>query len=90
MILATYPSSSSNKIYNVIQGGDGVIYCDCPGWKFSRNCKHLKMYNNSLSASATTIPTPVKRVSIAKSQGQIPNKLDEVTANVIRILKGEK
>lgn len=51
-VLARYPSKSNpTKGYNVIHGGDGNIYCQCPAWKFQRGkgpygrrCKHLDDY----------------------------------------------
>jgi hypothetical protein len=44
-VLATYPSGSNPaKEYNIIQGKDGVTYCDCMGWKMNKHCKHLKDY----------------------------------------------
>ena len=47
-ILATNTSSSNpGKQYEIIEGDDGVVYCTCPGWKFKRDCKHLRAYNNT-------------------------------------------
>lgn len=49
VVLATYPSSSSDQIYEVRRGGDGVLYCHpCRGWQMSKgvpkNCKHTRDY----------------------------------------------
>ncbi len=48
IVLATYESSSSDKIYEVRRGGDSVLYCTCRGWVASREipraCKHCKDY----------------------------------------------
>ena len=87
-VLGTYASSSSNKVYQVIRGHDGVIYCTCPGWKFSRNCKHLQAYNSPSSAMPFLIKA-VKKGSMENGEPQV-QLLDEVTANVIAILKGVK
>jgi len=63
-ILAEYPSSSSSKIYHITEGKDGVVYCDCPGWKFNgRTCKHLKDYNDGALDAEKIISAPTKAKS---------------------------
>ena len=39
-----YSSSNPSRTYDIIEGDDGVVYCTCPGWKFKRDCKHLRAY----------------------------------------------
>jgi len=54
-ILATNQSSSNpDVIYKIIEGNDGTIYCECPGWKFKRDCKHLKQYHAKSASYAYT------------------------------------
>lgn len=64
-VLATNPSSSNpNVVYRILKGGDGVIYCDCPGWKMRKDCKHLKAYHTSSGTKATPpalMGAPVKK-----------------------------
>ena len=44
--LAEYTSSRNpGKKYYIIRGDDGVVYCNCPGWRFRKDCKHLRDYN---------------------------------------------
>ena len=63
-ILAEYPSSSSSKVYHITEGKDGVVYCDCPGWKFNgRTCKHLKDYNGGALDAEKIISEPTKAKS---------------------------
>src|SRR3990167_3467131 len=56
VVLNTYPSSSSDALYEVRRGGDGVLYCTCRGWLSNLNaqkrqgsrdpavCKHTRGY----------------------------------------------
>jgi hypothetical protein len=44
-ILQEFESESHpGKSYKIIEGGDGVIYCECWAWKKKRQCKHLDKY----------------------------------------------
>ena len=45
-VLAEYVSSSNSDVtYQVSEDSKGVIWCNCPGWKFNKKtCKHLKDY----------------------------------------------
>lgn len=71
-VLATNKSSSNPSIvYRILKGGDGVIYCDCPGWKMRKDCKHLKAYHASNGTKATApalMGAPVQKTPKAKSQ----------------------
>lgn len=71
-VLATNKSSSNPNIeYRIIRGGDGVVYCDCPGWKMRKDCKHLKAYHASSGTKATPpalMGAPVKKATTGKSQ----------------------
>ena len=47
MVLATMISGKSGNTYEIRRGRDGVEYCTCPAWKFSRGvktCKHLRAH----------------------------------------------
>lgn len=48
-VLKVVASSSRPQVQHEIRwGGDGVVYCTCEAWKYSRssvkNCKHLKAF----------------------------------------------
>lgn len=67
-VLATYPSSSNPSIsYNIIRGGDLVIYCSCPGWRNTKNCKHLKAYH-AANGSQPAVPPAALGVSVKKAK----------------------
>jgi len=51
VVLARVPSSSNpSKSYEIRRGGDGVVYCTCPSWRFQKNspsnrtCKHIEAW----------------------------------------------
>lgn len=78
-VLATNPSSSNpSVVYRVLKGGDGVIYCDCPGWKMRKDCKHLKAYH---AANGTQAVAPaLMGVSVAGSKPKAGSKLAATVA----------
>lgn len=43
MILTVITGSTGSR-YEIRRGGDGVIYCSCPAWRFRKTCKHLDAY----------------------------------------------
>lgn len=61
--LATNPSSSNPSItYRIIKGADNTIYCDCPGWKMRKTCKHLVAFG-----AGVPVPPPAKAAKPKKS-----------------------
>lgn len=43
--LVTITSTTNpHKKHIITRGDDGVIYCDCWGWKKNRTCKHLEEF----------------------------------------------
>jgi hypothetical protein len=58
----SFPSSSSDVVYEVLQWPDGSYSCNCPAWRFvkagkPRTCKHLKMAGAPPEAAAAA-PSP--------------------------------
>lgn len=80
-ILATYPSKSSLRTYDIIRGSDGVTYCQCWQWKLNRTCSHLKSFLNEQSDYV---------VSYATVNGKTETHLREAIAKAIAELGGSK
>lgn len=83
--LATNPSSSNpSVIYRIIRGGDGVVYCDCPGWKMRKDCKHLKAYHATNGTKATApalMGAPVKKSSAGGQNKTVGQKMWSLTSS---------
>lgn len=53
-VIRTWPSKSNpNRSYELREGSDGVIYCSCPAWAFSKvrpkSCKHMVDWATSIA-----------------------------------------
>jgi hypothetical protein len=79
--LKEYKSSSSDKVWKVSMDSEGVIWCDCKGWRFHarRWCKHLEDYQQHLSNAG---------VKCIKEQVIAGTSVDQVTEEVIKELQG--
>lgn len=48
-LIRTWPGSKG-AVYEFREGGDGIVFCTCSAWKFSREspktCKHLISWAN--------------------------------------------
>lgn len=87
-ILTTVPSGSNpNKTYDIIKGGDGVIYCTCTAWKMSKNCKHLKAYHAN---GCLELIKPNLTMTKAALKKPTTSKFDELIAREVAFLKGNK
>lgn len=82
-VLATYPSSSNpSKSYDIIEGADGVTYCNCQGWKMRKTCKHLQDYQagGGVIKAAPAQPKPQKKAKAGAAV--VPWGLAQVTPEV--------
>lgn len=76
-VLDTYESSSSDVIYEVRKGHDGVIYCTCPAWRMKQgraSCKHLDQWRKENFQR----PTAVTRDPGLRIQAVRPGDIVEV------------
>lgn len=53
-VVREWPSSKpGRKPYQLIEGKDGVVYCTCMAWRFSkerpRTCKHMVEWADSIA-----------------------------------------
>ena len=54
-VICTVTSKSNpKKTYEIRVGKDGVVYCTCPRWKYTKNCKHLEMWKKRQSGIRKT------------------------------------
>jgi len=62
-ILAINTSKSNPaKQHRIIEGRDGVIYCECMGWKMHRDCRHLREFHAGTKNQFATNKKPQPRV----------------------------
>ena len=61
LLFVVASKSNPEKSYEIRQGADGVVYCNCPAWKFqrlasgNRTCKHLKSFHAGQLARKETV-----------------------------------
>ena len=84
-VLATVASSSNpSKTYDIIKGGDGVIYCTCTAWKMHKDCKHLRQYHSGNAVSAVNAVKPTK----ATLRQEPAESISALIAKEVAFLKG--
>lgn len=83
--LAVYVGSKGNQ-YNITQGDDGVVYCNCQGWKMRKNCKHLLDYTINSARQAQSVMSP-EQIQHTEERKEIIETLngDEKLANAMDI-----
>lgn len=84
--LATnYSKSNPNKSYDILEGHDGVIYCECPGWKMSKEvpkmCSHLNTFLNTGKAGVTTRKIQPKSFR-KKPSDNLQTAIDDAVATI--------
>lgn len=84
-VLARYRSSSGPKSYEVILGGDGVMYCNCPGWVNRKTCKHLLDYKTGGQGAERVEIQPQKVEDITKPIDN--NDLDAIVKRATTMIR---
>lgn len=64
-VIRTWPSSSNPNVkYELRQGADGVIYCTCKAYAFSRakpkTCKHMEQWADAVANGASVFAGGIK------------------------------
>ena len=59
-VIREWPSSSNpSRSYQLIEGHDGVVYCSCPAWRFSKErpriCKHMKQWAETIATQGKAL-----------------------------------
>lgn len=49
ILMLVASSQDGNPPHRIRRGKDGVICCDCQGWKLHKSCRHLDIYNAAMS-----------------------------------------
>jgi len=82
--LATnYSKSNPNKSYDIIEGADGVVYCECMGWKMHRDCRHLREYGNQIVGTSGLGKPPMKRSPMpATTRSSLQETIDAAVATI--------
>lgn len=81
-VLKTNTSSSNpNNKYYIMRGSDQVVYCTCPGWRNTKNCRHLKEYH--AETGSTPVAPALMGVNVKKEKKSAGNNTVEIAA-VIR------
>lgn len=79
-ILATYQSSSGTGGYEIREGGDGVVYCTCTGWRMRRTCRHLTDWSQGGSGASAYMRSDGVLIRVPAGHGPInPHQLERGT-----------
>ena len=92
--LAEYaPSKNGGSNYSIILGGDGVTYCNCPGWKNRKNCKHLLDWTlNKGNAAVKKLYNSEDQATLQSQTSQVfedDTKMNNAINMAIQMLKGD-
>jgi hypothetical protein len=93
--LITKVQSSTNpaQSYDILLGGDGNVYCTCPGWKYQklppkeRTCKHMKALSSKIAAFTKGLGAPKAAPVATKPVAKPSAPLSPVQAPIAQTAK---
>ena len=88
--LGMYRSTSKTgreSEYLIIRGGDRVVYCTCPAWKFKKNCKHLLDWQLQGGQGAHA-KYEGEMVPLDRGTESGDGKMDDAVQTAINMMKG--
>lgn len=61
-VVRQWPGSKPGTTYDLLEGADGIIYCSCPAWRFSRekpkSCKHMVEWAETITRNGAAFAIP--------------------------------
>ena len=65
-VVATFPSTSSDRTYTVLRFGDGTLSCNCPAWIYNKyGCYHTK------SVLVAHVPVSIHSSAVAEGPRRV-------------------
>lgn len=54
VVLAKVPSSKAGKDYNIVLGSNNTVHCECDGFKYRSECRHMERFRKEIKPQILT------------------------------------